>query len=100
MTLDEAIKHAEDKAQGDTDCAGEHRQLAVWLCQLRDARLCALGIPTIDQVRVYHNDPYMHLRPMLGTRPRWGVANRLGLVRWLGDTEETALLAALEKEKK
>ena len=38
MTLDEAIKHAEEKACGNTACAEEYRQLAEWLKELRDLR--------------------------------------------------------------
>jgi hypothetical protein len=37
MTLDEAIKHAEETAKelGDCSCADEHRQLAEWLKELK-----------------------------------------------------------------
>ena len=40
MTIDEAIRHAEDKARelGCTECAQEHRQLAAWLRELRFRR--------------------------------------------------------------
>lgn len=40
MTLDEAIKHAEEKADelGCTECANEHRQLAEWLKELKKYR--------------------------------------------------------------
>lgn len=38
MTLDEAIKHAEEKACGNTECAEEHRQLVEWLRELRELR--------------------------------------------------------------
>ena len=31
MTLDEAIKHAEEVGNGCSECAAEHRQLAEWL---------------------------------------------------------------------
>lgn len=35
MTINEAIRHAEDVARScDTDCGREHRQLAVWLKEL------------------------------------------------------------------
>ena len=34
MTLDEAIRHAEEKACGNTGCAEEYRQLAKWLKEL------------------------------------------------------------------
>lgn len=36
MTLDEAIKHAQENACGTDACADEHRQLATWLEKLRD----------------------------------------------------------------
>ena len=40
MTIDEAIRHAEDKAHelGCTECAQEHRQLAAWLRELKFRR--------------------------------------------------------------
>ena len=34
MTLNEAIRHAEEKACGNTECAEEYRQLAEWLKEL------------------------------------------------------------------
>ena len=39
MTLDEAIKHAEEKTCGNTACAEEHRQLAEWLKELKWRRV-------------------------------------------------------------
>ena len=39
VTLDEAIKHAEEKACGNTGCAEEHRQLAEWLKELKWRRV-------------------------------------------------------------
>lgn len=38
MTLNEAIAHAEERAQGCTECAQEHAQLAEWLRELRAVR--------------------------------------------------------------
>lgn len=44
MTIDEAIKHCEEVADGMTEqgkceeCAAEHRQLAEWLKELKNAR--------------------------------------------------------------
>ena len=40
MTIDEAVRHAEDKARelGCTECAQEHRQLAAWLRELKFRR--------------------------------------------------------------
>ena len=39
MTLDEAIKHAEERASLSCDkCADEHRQLAEWLKELKQYR--------------------------------------------------------------
>ena len=40
MTIDEAIRHAEDKARdlGCTECAQEHWQLAAWLRELKFRR--------------------------------------------------------------
>ena len=40
MTIDEAIRHAEDKGRelGCTECAQEHWQLAGWLRELKFRR--------------------------------------------------------------
>ena len=38
MTLDEAIKHCEEKSCGNSECAADHRQLADWLKELREYR--------------------------------------------------------------
>lgn len=45
MTLDEAIKHCEEKEQeqalnGCFACAEEHKQLAEWLKELRKLKKC------------------------------------------------------------
>jgi hypothetical protein len=34
MTIEEAIKHCEEKASGCSECAKEHAQLAEWLKEL------------------------------------------------------------------
>lgn len=34
MRLEDAIKHADEKGQGTSKCAAEHRQLAAWLKEL------------------------------------------------------------------
>lgn len=34
MTIEEAIKHCEEKAKGCSQCASEHDQLAAWLKEL------------------------------------------------------------------
>jgi hypothetical protein len=34
MTLDEAIKHCEEKSCDSTQCSQEHKQLAEWLKEL------------------------------------------------------------------
>ena len=39
MTLDEAIEHASEVADGCGECAEEHEQLAEWLRELRLARM-------------------------------------------------------------
>lgn len=38
MTLEEAIKHCEEKACDNTECALEHKQLAEWLQELQKYR--------------------------------------------------------------
>lgn len=48
MTLDEAIKHCESKACGDTACAMEHRQLAAWLKELKRIGECRWHQPEDD----------------------------------------------------
>lgn len=39
MTLDEAICHAEEKAQCGGKCGEDHAQLAMWLKELQTRRL-------------------------------------------------------------
>ena len=50
LTLDEAIKHAEEVAerQAGTPCGGQHRQLAEWLKELRDRRGVKVPTPSRD----------------------------------------------------
>ena len=38
MTLEEATKHCEEKACGNSECALEHKQLAEWLKELQALR--------------------------------------------------------------
>ena len=38
MTLEEAIYHCKEKANGDCACADDHRQLAEWLTELLERR--------------------------------------------------------------
>ena len=38
MTLEEAIKHAEEKAKCGGKCGEDHAQLAMWLKELRERR--------------------------------------------------------------
>ncbi len=38
MTLEEAIQHCREKANGSCACADDHRQLAEWLLELVDLR--------------------------------------------------------------
>ena len=38
MTLDEAIEHCEEKANGCDSCSMEHKQLAEWLRELMTLR--------------------------------------------------------------
>jgi len=39
MTLDEAIKHCEEKSCDNSPCAQEHKELAGWLQELKQYRL-------------------------------------------------------------
>lgn len=38
MTLEEAIRHCEEKSCGNSECAAEHRQLAEWLTELKQLK--------------------------------------------------------------
>ena len=38
MTIEEAIKHCEEKANGCSECAKEHAELAEWLKELIELR--------------------------------------------------------------
>lgn len=58
MTLDEAITHAEEQGCGDTVCAEEHRQLAVWLGELREhRRQCPPMRGTMREAPNFHLEP-------------------------------------------
>lgn len=48
MTLEEAIKHCEEKACGNNECANEHRQLAEWLKELQLLKSLRQGQPDVD----------------------------------------------------
>lgn len=41
MTLEEAIKHCEEKAQGCDACSQEYRELAEWLKELQENKRAA-----------------------------------------------------------
>ena len=38
MTLDEAIKHCQEKSCNNTECAKDHQQLGEWLIELKHYR--------------------------------------------------------------
>ena len=67
MTLDEAIKHCEDvvganEVLGDAECAADHRQLAEWLKELKEAkRLLKLAVEDIESLKPYLAEPYCRL---------------------------------------
>ena len=42
MTLDEAIRHAEEMGRDRDRCGSEHRQLAAWLKELKRLRASKL----------------------------------------------------------
>jgi hypothetical protein len=44
MSIDEAIKHAEEVGNGCNECAAEHRQLAEWLKELKRYRQAKDGL--------------------------------------------------------
>lgn len=56
MTLEEAIKHCEGKAQGCNDCAQEYRQLAMWLEELLERRKAAAKYFGISLDEFDHRD--------------------------------------------
>lgn len=42
MTLDEAIKHCQEKSCDNTECAKDHKQLGEWLTELKEYRNLSL----------------------------------------------------------
>ena len=54
LSIDEAIRHAEDKAceLGCTECAQEHRQLAAWLRELKFRRKAQAALDEIGRAHV------------------------------------------------
>ena len=67
MTLDEAIIHCKEIAQGDCACAEDHRQLANWLEELQKRQLsvcenCAHWISGLE-IKDDFIEPRCSLRP-------------------------------------
>ncbi len=81
MTLEEAIQHCREKANGSCACADDHRQLAEWLTELLERRkaepqegtweevsTCAIedtGVDTLQQMRCsackrWYTKPYLY----------------------------------------
>ena len=81
MTLEEAIQHCREKANGSCACADDHRQLAEWLTELTERRkaepqegewenitTCTAeeaGVETLQQMRCsvckrWHTEPYIY----------------------------------------
>lgn len=48
MTLDEAIKHCEEKSCGNNECSKEHKQLAEWLKELKSLKEASKLLDAID----------------------------------------------------
>ena len=57
MTLEEAIKHAEDKAQCGGQCGEEHAQLARWLKELQELRAAQPEKRTEERTKTHACDP-------------------------------------------
>lgn len=49
MTLDEAIKHCEEKACGNSECAKDHKQLSEWLKELKALKQENKEIPKLTE---------------------------------------------------
>ena len=79
MTLEEAIQHCREKANGSCACADDHRQLAGWLVELKSRReendgewekattftVEETSIDTLQQMRCsvckrWHTEPYIY----------------------------------------
>ena len=113
MTLDEAIKHAEEVAEknewfeknylenkGCKECAEEHRQLAEWLNELKQLREQARWIPVSEGLPEkdtnvlcwYEYFRYGNYNKMYQT---YGVGTYFGRFGWAGDiTGEQARVIA------
>ncbi len=66
MTLDEAIEHAESKAD-DTPCGLDHAALAEWLRELRQYQNCDYGIimAALRHVELFLRNIEKHAQPIL-----------------------------------
>ena len=98
MTLDEAIRHAEEVAEYDCynddqrKCADEHRQLAEWLRELKRLRESATDTDTIsrqaaiDEIRTcrFVVDAIEKLIGLPSAEPKTG-RDCTDFVRWLMD---------------
>ena len=56
MTLEEAIKHAEEKAQCGGKCGEDHAQLAMWLKELQERRAAELEKCTAERTETHACD--------------------------------------------
>ena len=98
MTLDEAIRHAEEVAEYDCynddqrKCSDEHRQLAEWLRELKRLRESATDTDTIsrqaaiDEIRTcrFVVDAIEKIRGLPSAQPKTG-RDCTDFVRWLMD---------------
>ena len=56
MTLEEAIKHAEEKAKYGGKCGEDHAQLAEWLKELKERRAAELEKRTEERTKTHACD--------------------------------------------
>lgn len=56
MTLDDAIKHCQEKVCDNSECSREHQQLAEWLTELKQYRENSFTYRLIGRNTIEHLD--------------------------------------------
>lgn len=73
MTLDEAIEHCHEKAQGCDKCALEHEQLHDWLVELKYARRAEPenNPLTLEELREINGNPVWVVKKSYPSTDKW-----------------------------
>ncbi|TQI68989.1 hypothetical protein [Clostridium sp. KNHs216] len=83
MTLDEAIKHCNDKAQSGDACGANHAQLRDWLAELKMLQYTPENKPlTLEQLRKMESEP-VWVKSLLDGTVKGAVINNGGAAAYV-----------------